>query len=199
MDVTMVLNNDTVSVITVKSFTAPLQIYTLNGFKWPHNMCWTAITQQKAYILKALRVLHEVFVSWLWQEHWPGPVPNRKRGRLQKEVVKDTSMGNGENLGMTESVSPEMPEKLVRKASSQSPLRYTLSHISHSSSRFLFRSLSRSWQEPRAEVWLMPVCSSSERTKEPAHSRERSHLAKTESFDSEERVNFSLAELKVFL
>lgn len=66
----------------------------------------------------------------------------------------------------------KMPEKPVRKASSQSPLLYTLSHVS------LSPSVSLSWQEPWAEDWLMPVCGSSERTKEPAHSRERSRLAK---------------------
>lgn len=90
----------------------------------------------------------------------------------------------------------------ARKACEESQLSitsalYSLPHLSFFLSLSL--SVSLSWQEPRAEVWLMPVCSSSERTKEPAHSRERSHHAKTESFDSEERVNFSLAELKVFL
>ncbi|KAL1266603.1 hypothetical protein QQF64_002278 [Cirrhinus molitorella] len=35
-------------------------------------------------------------------------VPQRERGRLREEVVKDTSMGSGENLGMTEGVSPDM-------------------------------------------------------------------------------------------
>lgn len=199
----MVLNNNTVSVITVKSFAAPLHIYCLNRFKWPHNMCWTAITQQKAYIFKGTQS-----VAWSVCElaltralTWPH-TQQRERGRLQKEVVKDTSMGNGENLGMTESVSPDMFKRCQKSLRGKPALNHLCSILSPTSLilplAFSF-SLSLSWQEPRAEVWLMPVCSSSERTKEPAHSRERSHLAKTESFDSEERVNFSLAELKVFL
>lgn len=105
-------------------------------------MWWTAITQQKASIFKGTQsVAWSVCELALTRALTRPYTQQRERGRLQEEVVKNTSMGSGENLGMTESVSPDMYIRCQKSLWGKPALNHLCSILSPTS-LFLLQSLS---------------------------------------------------------